>query len=108
MHFSRVDAPYEVILQIDGELDAVTVGELRPLLDALVAERPPRVRFDLSGLRLIDSSGVGALVSAYKRLRAQGSKMVVIGVSEQPRAIFRLLRLDLVFRRAEWSEEAQH
>ena len=45
---------------------------------------------------MLDSSGVGALVSLYKRVRAQGGQVVMIGLRDQPLAIFRLLRLDRV------------
>src|SRR5262245_3305408 len=54
-------------LSIDGELDVVTVPELRGALEKLLARRPDRVEVDLSSLRMIDSSGVGALVSFYKK-----------------------------------------
>jgi anti-sigma B factor antagonist len=54
------------------------------------------VEVDLSNLRLIDSSGVGALVSLYKRAHAQGSNVEIRGLRDQPLAIFRLLRLDRV------------
>ena len=40
-----------------GELDAVATPELRPSIDALLAERHLRVVVDVSGLRLIDSRG---------------------------------------------------
>ena len=83
-------------LLIEGELDAISVFELRPVLDALVTKRPKRVEVDLSRLRIVDSSGVGALVSLYKRIRAQGGEVVVVGLQNQPLAIFRLLRLDRV------------
>ena len=83
-------------LAIRGELDAVSVSELRPELDGMVNKRPRRVEVDLSRLRMVDSSGVGALVSLYKRVRAQGGAVVVIGLQDQPLAIFRLLRLDRV------------
>ena len=83
-------------LAIRGELDAVSVSELRPELDGLVNKRPRRVEVDLARLRMVDSSGVGALVSLYKRVRAQGGEVVVVGLQDQPLAIFRLLRLDKV------------
>jgi anti-sigma B factor antagonist len=86
----------ETVLSIDGELDANTAPELRSTLNAIVQHGPPLVTVDLSGLRLIDSSGVGALVSLFKRVRATGSKFRIVGLTEQPRAIFRLLRLDAV------------
>jgi anti-sigma B factor antagonist len=83
-------------LTIDGQLDALTAPDLRAEIDSIVESQPARVEVDLSNLRLIDSSGVGALVSLYKRARAQGSKVEIRGLRDQPLAIFRLLRLDRV------------
>jgi len=97
MIYSRTDNGDESMLRIEGTLDAVTAPEVRPALDALVAENRKKITIDLSSLRLIDSSGVGVLVSLFKRVRANGGDVRVVGVKDQPRAIFRLLRLDRVF-----------
>lgn len=97
MTFLRTDQENGVVLQISGSLDALSTPELRPVIEALVAERKPTVTVDLSHLRLIDSSGVGAIVSLYKRMKAVGSTVEVMGLKDQPLAIFRLLRLDRVF-----------
>lgn len=97
MNFSRVDEGRGTVLKIEGELDANTAPDLRPVLDALVAEKRQSVTVDLSALRLIDSSGVGALVSLYKRIRGGGGRVTVVGTRDQPLAIFKLLRLDVVF-----------
>jgi len=88
-------------LAIEGELDAVSVSDLRADLEKLLARQPSRVDVDLSRLRMVDSSGVGALVSLYKRARAQGGSVVLTGLRDQPLAIFRLLRLDRVMVGAE-------
>ena len=88
--------PGVVRLAVEGELDAVTVPGLRKEIDKLSATSPKRVEIDLSSLRMVDSSGVGAIVSLYKRVRGQGGEVVVIGLRDQPLAIFRLLRLDRV------------
>ena len=93
-------------LRIRGELDALSAPELRPVLDKLVDERHPIVSVDLSELRLIDSSGVGALVSLYKRVRATGGSVRFTGVRAQPLVIFKLLRLDIVFGIAEEGAQA--
>jgi anti-sigma B factor antagonist len=81
-------------LVIEGQLDALSVSDLRGDLDKLVATRPKNVEVDLSALRMIDSSGVGALVSLYKRVRTQGGNVVIKGIRDQPLAIFQLLKLD--------------
>jgi anti-sigma B factor antagonist len=86
------------VLNIAGELDAVSVPELRPALDELVAERRPKIVVDLGHLRLIDSSGVGALVFLFRSVREQGGRVVVRGAREQPLAILRLLKLDQILQ----------
>jgi anti-sigma B factor antagonist len=96
MTFTISSGASPVVLKIDGELDAVTVPELRAAIDRLADSRPSHVVVDLSSLRVIDSSGVGAIVSLYKRVRATGGDVRVTGLRDQPLAIFQLLRLDRV------------
>ena len=96
MTFSISKDVTPIVLKIEGELDAVTVPELRAAIDRLADSRPPQVVVDLSFLRVIDSSGVGAIVSLYKRVRATGGDVRVTGLRDQPLAIFQLLRLDRV------------
>jgi anti-sigma B factor antagonist len=97
MGYTRSDDGDETKLVIDGTLDAVTAPELRPTLDQLVGENRKVITIDLSSLRLIDSSGVGVLVSLFKRVRANGGDVRITGLRDQPLAIFKLLRLDRVF-----------
>lgn len=95
--FSRSDQGDETVLRIDGVLDALTVPNIRKTLDALVAEKRKKIVVDLSNLRLIDSSGVGVIVSLYKRCKEFGGTVHITGLKDQPLAIFKLLRLDRVF-----------
>jgi anti-sigma B factor antagonist len=95
--FSRSDQGDVSNLRIAGTLDVNTAPELAPAIDKLVEERRTRVVVDLSGLDLIDSSGVAALVALYKRSRAHGGQVSVQGARDQPLAIFKLLRMDKVF-----------
>ena len=97
MTFSRTDNADATVLRIEGVLDAVTAPEIRPTIDGLVEEKRREVTVDLAALRLIDSSGIGALVSLYKRVRAYGGGVTVTGLKDQPLSIFKLLRLDRVF-----------
>jgi anti-sigma B factor antagonist len=96
MKFSRVDSGEETILRVEGVLDALTAPEIRPIIEALVSERRMSVVVDLSSLRVIDSSGVGVIVSLFKRSKTFGGVVRVSGLRDQPLAIFRLLRLDRV------------
>ncbi|MBI2392730.1 MAG: STAS domain-containing protein [Deltaproteobacteria bacterium] len=97
MNFSIDRNAQATVLRIEGELDALSAPELRPSIEAIVNEAPKLVVVDLGALRMIDSSGVGAIVSLFKRVRASGGKVTVKGLAGQPLAIFQILRLDRVF-----------
>jgi len=104
---SRTDKGDITILALKGSLNALTAPEFKPQIDALVGARRLRVIVDLSGLELIDSSGVGAIVSLFKRLRMIGGDVKIAALQGQPKEIFRILRLEKAFEIAGTVEEAE-
>lgn len=86
----------ECQLRIQGSLDALTVRDIKPIVDAVVADQPKRVTVDFDELTMIDSSGVGAIVSLFKRIKASGGEVVVVKAKDQPLAVLKLLKLDRV------------
>jgi anti-sigma B factor antagonist len=87
----------EITVMIRGSLDINSAPALGEEIDKIVSTRPRVVNADLSGLDLIDSSGVAALVKLYKGVRAGGGTVAIVGARDQPLAIFKLLRMDKVF-----------
>src|SRR3954471_6616176 len=83
-----------LLLTVEGSLDAVTASTLKPEVIAIEEARQLKVVVDLSQLTLIDSTGVGVLISLFKRLRARDGHVYFAGLTGQPKEIFRLLRLD--------------
>jgi anti-sigma B factor antagonist len=106
LEFKREARDEIEILTLKGNLDALTAPELRPTIDELVANRRIKVIFDLKDLTLIDSSGVGAIVSLFKRVRMLSGDVKIACLANQPKEIFRLLRLDRAFDLFESIEEA--
>jgi anti-sigma B factor antagonist len=49
--------------------------------------RPQRVILDLSGVRRIDSSGVGALMEISERTNRSGARLVLSGLEEAPQRL---------------------
>jgi anti-anti-sigma factor len=70
-----------VVVELAGELDLSTVPIFVEALDEVLSGEPAAVELDLSKLSFIDSSGVGAYVSLYRRARAKGSRLSVGGRS---------------------------
>jgi anti-sigma B factor antagonist len=97
MKCTRTDSATECRLQIEGSLDVHSAPEIRAVFDSVVAAKRELVVLELSGLTMLDSSGVGAIVSLFKRVKASGGCVVVKGVQAQPLAVCKLLKLDRVF-----------
>ena len=97
MNCIRTDNDTESRLVLDGALDALTAPDIRPIFDKVVADGRRRVLIDIEKVTMIDSSGVGAIVSLFKRVKADGGQVLVVGAKDQPLAVLKLLKLDRVF-----------
>jgi anti-sigma B factor antagonist len=80
---------------IEGQLDITTVEHAEQELERYLPEGgAARLQLDLSGLRMVDSCGVGWLVALTLKVRAQGGEVTLEGLLGQPLAILELLQLD--------------
>jgi anti-anti-sigma factor len=84
----------ETVVAVEGTLDTVTLAEVVQVLDAVVSARPRVVVLDLSGLHHVDAAGAAAIGRLAARCREHGGEVRAVGLARQPRALFRLLRLD--------------
>jgi anti-sigma B factor antagonist len=92
--FERNEREGVTVLSLSGNLDAATAAGLKQEVIAIADAKPLKVAVDLAQLTLIDSTGVGVLISLFKRVRAIGGAVHFAGLVAQPKEIFRLLRLD--------------
>jgi anti-sigma B factor antagonist len=97
MHLEITRVQDVVVLEFCfDELDAGNAAEFkRDVTRALDAH--PKVVFDLSRLRFIDSSGLGAFLSCLRKVNAQGGELKLCGLSKGVRAVFELVRMHRVF-----------
>ena len=109
------DIPMDLVLQQIGdvavatvpveELDASNAGEFKRDI-APVLEANAKLVLDLSRLRFVDSSGLGAFISCLRKLNAKGGDLKLCGMSKQVRAVFELVRMHRVFDICATSEDA--
>jgi anti-anti-sigma factor len=84
----------DLILELHGEFDALGSAEIRQELEAIALQTKPELVFlDLQNVTFVDSSGVGAIVFLYKRLRENSRKLKITGAHGQPRELLELLRI---------------
>ncbi len=85
------------VLEVGGEVDVYTAPGLRERLVELIDGGARQVVVDLSRVDFLDSTGLGVLVGALKRLRAVGGTFGLVCVKEPLLKIFRITALDQVF-----------
>ena len=61
-----------VTVALHGEVDVMTVDQVRMALTEAIAARPRSIVVDLADLSFIDSTGLGALVFGFQRARDSG------------------------------------
>jgi len=94
MKWTRTDDGDDTKLEVSGALDALSATEIRPVFDRVVADGKKRVVVHVADVTLIDSPGVGTLVSLCKRIEATGGHFAISGARDQPLSVFKLLKLD--------------
>lgn len=90
------DAGHSVV-EVRGEVDVYTSAMLREQLGELIDGGARHVVVDLTRVDFLDSSGLGVLVGALKRLRTAGGDLSLVCASGNILKIFRITALDRVF-----------
>jgi anti-sigma B factor antagonist len=94
-----------VVILPGEQLDASNAKEFKRDI-APVLEVNSQVVFDLSQLRFVDSSGLGAILSCLRQLNAAGGDLKLCGLSKPVRALFELVRMHRIFDIYGTKEEA--
>ena len=89
------------------ELDASNAEEFKRDMTP-VLQANTKLVLDLSRLRFVDSSGLGAMLSCLRQLSAKNGDLKLSGMSKQVRGLFELVRMHRIFDIYETKEEAVH
>ena len=94
---SQVHATGLLLVAEGQRIDAAAAIQFKDEVRRLSDGGPNRVVLDLGSVDFIDSSGLGAIVGAMKLL-APKRQLELAAPSENVRKVFRLTRMDTVFR----------
>lgn len=100
MGINCVDREAVTVIRPDGErLDIAVASDFRNALIELIENGRRNLVVDLKSVSFIDSSGLGALVSALKTLKANGGHgdVRLAEVQEPVVALLEIIRLNRVF-----------
>lgn len=85
------------IVTLKGEtLDASNAKALKTSLAPVLAPGAKLV-FDMSGVRFVDSSGLGVLLSCLRQVHGSGGDLKLCGMAKAVRALFELVRMHRIF-----------
>ncbi len=101
----RLEGAVLIVTPKEQALDAYAATGFRERLAEMIAQGHHQIVLDLSEVDFLDSTGLGAVVSSFKRLDGRGA-MAICNAREMVLDVFRLTRMDRVFAISSNVEEA--
>ena len=81
-----------------GELDVSTADQFKEYLYKLIDKEIRSIRFDLSNLDYIDSTGLGVMIGVLKRIKVQNKEIYIESPKDNVKKIFSITVLDKIFK----------
>jgi anti-sigma B factor antagonist len=92
----EIDGETQVV-EVVGEADLYTAPELKERIIRLIEAGNTRLVVDLSEASFIDSTILGVLVGAMKRLRPAQGSVAIVSADDKTKALFEITGLDHLF-----------
>jgi len=86
------------VLELSGILDGIRGNELRREVSNLMDKGTNILLLDLKDVKFIDSSGLGALVSAMQIVRKTDGQLFICSINDQVKMLFQLTKMDRIFQ----------
>jgi anti-sigma B factor antagonist len=94
------------VVAVAGEIDLFTAPEFKQRVSAPIDAGRTRLIVDLTQTTFIDSSSLGVLIGAHRRLRRLNGSLVIVVSGEAILKTFRITGLDGVFTIVSTLDEA--
>ena len=85
------------VVTVTGEIDLFTAPEFKQRVSAPIDAGRSHVIVDLTATTFIDSSSLGVLIGAHRRLKLRGGSLTIVCDNEAITKTFRITGLDGVF-----------
>jgi anti-sigma B factor antagonist len=85
------------VVSVTGEIDLFTAPEFKSRMSAPIDDGAQRLIVDLTHTTFIDSSSLGVLIGAHRRLKQRNGSLVVVCDNDTIVKTFKITGLDGVF-----------
>jgi anti-sigma B factor antagonist len=96
LHEEHLDGQRHVIA-VAGEIDLFTAPELKSALAGAVESGRTRIVVDLTETSFLDSTALGVLIGAVKRLRTRDGVLTIVNTDRNIAKTFEITGLDQIF-----------
>lgn len=87
-----------LIISLEGNLlGENSNGPILDLIKEQINAGQNKIGLDLSGVKYINSTGMGMFIAAQMRLQNAGGKLVLFNVSDNILKLFKLMKIDSTF-----------
>jgi anti-sigma B factor antagonist len=93
---TRAEGPFTVV-EVGGEVDVYTAPRLREAVVTAIESGSTRLVIDVDKVVFLDSTGVGVMVGALKKVRSAGGTLDIVCTQPRLLKIFDITGLDKVF-----------
>jgi anti-sigma B factor antagonist len=94
------------VVAVRGEIDLFTAPELKQKLTDAIEGGKTRIVVDLSDTTFLDSTALGVLIGAVKRLRSREGALVIVNTDQNIAKTFEITGLDQIFTILSTREDA--
>ena len=84
------------LFDISGEIDISNAPQLKKDLESAYAQKPADIIVNVSELTYIDSTGLGAIISVYGKMKNAGHRIVLTEPKDNVKKLLNITSLDKV------------
>ncbi len=85
------------ILNVCGDVDVYTSPKVKESINALIEKEIYNIVVNLEDVRYVDSTGLGVLIGALKRVKEHNGNIVLVCTNPQIKKIFQITGLVKIF-----------
>ena len=93
-------------VEVQGEIDVYTSPRVKETINELIEKGHYHLVINLEGVRYIDSTGLGVLIGALKKVREHSGRILLVCTNPQIKKIFNITGLVKIFEIFKDEEEA--
>ncbi len=94
------------VVAVAGEVDIFTAPDLKRTIALAIEDGAHRLVIDLTQTRFLDSTALGVLIGAVKRLRPLDGRMAIVNTEPSTAKTFQITGLDRIFTIVPTRDEA--